>query len=478
MNQPVNQSANRGEFLGHPKGLFVLFGTEMWERMSYYGMRGIFILYLTSAAAVGAFGWGHLSQAEIQSNAFSFLGTFMFMVYVTPVIGGYLADNYLGQRNSVILGGVIMALGQFALGTPHELIAGWELDFLYLGMALLIIGNGFFKPNISTLVGDLYQAGDQRRDQAFTIFYMGINIGSTMGFLVVGTIGEKVDYQLGFIAAGVGMLLSLLVQLLFAQKYLGDLGKKPTAKASSQSNEPKQPLTSEERDRIKAILLMSFFTVIFFMGFEQAAGVLTLFAKNHTDLIIFGWEMPASWLQVVNPLFIVILAPIMAKLWMGLGDRDPATPLKFSMGMVFLGLGFVSMVGAAMQIGDGGKAAIWWLVVMYILHTIGELCLSPIGLSMVTKLSPVRYVSFMMGIWFFFSAMGNYLAAMVGKVVGEAGPLATFAGVAVFCIGAGVALYLLSDKIVSWMHGADGHNAAPEQSQQQSQQQSQTRAPA
>ena len=456
--QPLNEprGIDRGEFLGHPKGLFVLFGTEMWERMSYYGMRGIFILYLTSAAAVGAFGWSNLSDAQIQANALSFLGTFMFMVYVTPVIGGYLADHHLGQRNSVIIGGLIMACGQFTLGTPHELISGWEVEFLYTGMTLLIIGNGFFKPNISTLVGDLYQAGDHRRDQAFTIFYMGINVGSTMGFLVVGTIGEKVDYQLGFVAAGVGMLLSLLVQLLFAQKYLGDLGKKPTAKPVS-AQYVKQPLTGEEKDRIKAILMMSFFTVIFFMGFEQAAGVLTLFAKNHTDLVILGWEMPASWLQVVNPLFIVILATIMAKIWMGLGDRDPSTPLKFSMGMVFLGLGFVSMVGAALQIGDGSKAAIWWLVVMYILHTIGELCLSPIGLSMVTKLSPVRYVSFMMGIWFFFTAMGNYLAAVAGKIVGQAGALATFAGVAVFCIGAGVALYLLSDKIVTWMHGADGH---------------------
>ncbi len=444
------------EFLGHPKGLFVLFGTEMWERMSYYGMRGIFILYLTSAMAVGAFGWSSMSEAEIQANALSFLGTFMFMVYVTPVIGGYLADNFLGQRKSVIIGGVIMALGQFALGTPHEYIQGMEKTFLFLGLALLIIGNGFFKPNISTLVGDLYKAGDHRRDQAFTIFYMGINIGSTMGFLVVGTIGEKIDFQLGFIAAGIGMLLSLVVQLLFAQKYLGDLGREPVNKRTkAQAAQPKIPLTSIEKDRIKAILMMSFFTIIFFMGFEQAAGVLTLFAKNHTDLYIFGWEMPASWLQVVNPLFIVILAPVMAKLWMGLGDRDPATPKKFSMGMIFLGLGFVSMVGAAMQIGDGGKAAIWWLVVMYILHTIGELCLSPIGLSMVTKLSPVRYVSFMMGMWFFFTAIGNYLAAVAGMIVGEAGPLATFAGVAIFCLLSGGVLHLLSDKIVVWMHGAD-----------------------
>ncbi len=445
------------QLFGHPAGLFVLFGTEMWERMSYYGMRGIFVLYLTSTVAVGAFGWSHMSAAEIQANALSFLGTFMFMVYVTPVIGGYLADNYLGQRKSIIVGGIIMALGQFALGTPYEYIAGHEKTFLYLGLTLLIIGNGFFKPNISSLVGDLYQAGDKRRDQAFTIFYMGINVGSTMGFLVVGTIGEKVDFQLGFVAAGIGMLLSLLVQTLFAEKYLGDLGKSAVNSSAAQQQQQKRPLTSIEKDRIKAILMLSFFTIVFFMGFEQAAGALTLFAKNHTDLNVLGWEMPASWLQVVNPLFIVILAPIMAKMWMGLGEKDPSTPKKFSMGMLFLGLGFVSMAGAALQIGDGAKAAIWWLVVMYILHTIGELCLSPIGLSMVTKLSPVRYVSFMMGMWFFFTAIGNYMAAVAGMIVGEAGPFATFAGVAGFCIFSGVVLYLLSDKIVAWMHGAEDH---------------------
>lgn len=455
--------SNKQELLGHPKGLFVLFGTEMWERMSYYGMRGIFVLYLTSTMAVGAFGWSHMSQTELQANALSFLGTFMFMVYVTPVLGGYLADKYLGQRNSIILGGIIMALGQFALGTPYEYIRGHEQTFLYLGLALLIIGNGFFKPNISSLVGDLYKPGDGRRDQAFTIFYMGINIGSTMGFLVVGTIGEKIDYQLGFMAAGVGMLLSLLVQTLFAEKYLGDLGKAPDREAKAKAEAEKRPLTAVEKDRIKAILMMSFFTIVFFMGFEQAAGALTLFAKNHTDLTVWGWEMPASWLQVVNPLFIVILAPIMAKMWMDLGEKDPATPKKFSLGMLFLGLGFISMAGAALQIGDGAKAAIWWLVVMYVLHTIGELCLSPIGLSMVTKLSPARYVSFMMGMWFFFTAVGNYMAAVAGMIVGEAGPFATFTGVAVFCIAAGIVLYLLSDKIVGWMHGAEDHPATIQQ---------------
>ena len=446
----------QAEIFGHPKGLFVLFGTEMWERMSHYGMRGIFVLYLTSAMAVGTFGWSSMSETQITANALSFLGTFMFMVYVTPVIGGWLADNVLGQRKAIIIGALLMASGQFALGTPHYYIPGYEKVFLYLGLALLIIGNGFFKPNISTLVGDLYQPGDHRRDQAFTIFYMGINIGSVMGFLIVGTIGEKIDYQLGFVAAGIGMLLSLIIQLVFADKYLGELGNKPSAKLAMANNDAKKvPLTREEKDRIKAILMLSFFTVVFYMGFEQAAGAMTLFAKNHTDLTVWGWEMPASWLQVVNPIFVVLLAPVMAKLWMDLGKNDPSTPKKFSMGMVFLGLGFICMVGAAMQIGDGSKAAIWWLVVMYILHTIGELCLSPIGLSMVTKLSPVRYVSFMMGMWFFFSAMGNYLAAVAGMIVGEAGPLLTFAGVAVFCLAAGLALYLLSDRIVGWMHGAE-----------------------
>ncbi|WKE66779.1 peptide MFS transporter [Gallaecimonas kandeliae] len=479
----MSQNIPQGTMLGHPKGLFLLFTTEMWERMSYYGMRGIFVLYLTTVATAAAMGWDmsyfgidpkmpgaeEAYQNALSSNALSYLGTYAFLVYVTPVFGGWFADNVAGQRKSIILGGVIMALGQFALGTPHSLIPGMEHEFLMLGLALLIIGNGFFKPNISTMVGDLYKEGDHRRDGAFTIFYMGINLGSILGYFVVGSIGEKIDYQYGFITAGIGLLIGVVLQLALSNKYLGSIGTVPSAKMSSGNDAVtanKKPLTHEERDRIKVILIMSFFTIIFWAGFEQAAGSMNLFAKYKTDLVFFGWEMPASWLQSVNPLFILILAPIFASTWIRMGEKEPDSPRKFALGMLFLGLGFISMVGAALQIGDSetAKAHVIWLVMAYIFHTMGELCLSPIGLSMVSKLAPLKYTSLLMGMWFFFSGVGNYAAAEIGKLVGEAGPLGTFAGVAIMAFVAGFCLWLLADRLIDWMHGAESkaHNVEAE----------------
>ena len=453
--------SNTGEFLGHPKGLFLLFGTEMWERMSYYGLRGILVLYLTQATTALNMGWGDMSAVDLQTNALTYLGTYAFLVYVTPVLGGWLADNVIGQRKAIIIGGITMMLGQFALGTPHTMIPGLEKTFLILGLGLLIIGNGFFKPNVSTMVGDLYEEGDHRRDGAFTIFYMGINCGSILGYFVVGTIAEKVDYQYGFIAAGIGMLLGVILQLAASQKYLGDLGKEPSAKVSKQqSSGVIKPLTQDERDRVKAILVMSFFTIVFWMGFEQAAGSLNLFAKNQTDLVFWGWEMPASWLQSVNPLLIVVLAPIFASMWINMGDKEPNSTVKFSLAFLFLGLGFLCMVGAALQIGDATnvKANVLWLVGAYFFHTIGELCLSPIGLSMVTKLAPLRYLSLMMGMWFFFSGVGNYAAAEVGKLVGETGALQAFGGVVIASFISGAILYSIREKLVDWMHGAEDKN--------------------
>lgn len=466
----MNKSVSAGEMLGHPKGLFLLFGTEMWERMSYYGMRGIFVLYLVAFAQ--NFGWDmsyfgidpNAADAQkqldiaLQSNALGILGIYAFFVYVTPVLGGWMADNHWGQRKSIIVGGLFMMAGQFTLGFPHQWIPGMEVMFLWIGLILLILGNGFFKPNISTMVGDLYEDGDKRRDAAFTIFYMGINLGSILGYMVVGSIGEKINYQYGFLTAGVGMLLGVLLQLALSKKYLGEIGVEPSAKQNKGDDvASEKPLTPEERDRVKVILIMSFFTIIFWLGFEQAAGSMNLFAKYKTDLVFFGWEMPASWLQSVNPIFVILFAPLFAALWLKMGDAEPNSPRKFAMGMFFLGLGFISMVFAALQIGDSEtvKASVIWLVLAYMFHTMGELCLSPIGLSMVTKLAPLKYTSLLMGMWFFFSGVGNYLAAWVGQMVGETGPLNAFAGVAIMAFVAGLILWLLSDKLVDWMHGAE-----------------------
>ena len=469
-----------GEILGHPKGLFLLFGTEMWERMSYYGLRGIFVFYLTTIATAAAMGWdmayfGIDSLAPsadddyrkaLQSNAIGILGTYAMLVYLTPVLGGWMADNVWGQRKSIIVGGILMMLGQFMLGTPHEYIAGMERLFFWGGLGLMIIGNGFFKPNISTMVGDLYEEGDHRRDAAFTIFYMGINLGSILGYMVVGTIGEKIDYQYGFLAAGVGMLIGVILQLTTAKSFLGEIGVEPSAKLKAGEEEASnKPLTSEERDRVKVILIMSFFTIVFWAGFEQAAGSMNLFAKYNTDLVFFGWEMPASWLQSVNPLFIIIMAPMFAAIWLKMGAAEPDSPKKFALGMFFLGLGFVSMVGAAFQIGDDAnvKAHVIWLVMAYIFHTMGELCLSPIGLSMVSKLAPLKYTSLLMGMWFLFSGLGNKLAGIIGQQVGDTGPAATFGGVAIMAVVAGIILWLISDKLVDWMHNAeDSHDTMEE----------------
>lgn len=455
------KKANVGEFLGHPKGLFLLFGTEMWERMSFYGLRGILVLYLTQATTAAGMGWSDMSTTELQANALSYLGLYAFLIYVTPVAGGWLADNVLGQRKSIIIGGVLMMLGQFTLGTPYSMTAGFEREFLFLGLGLLILGNGFFKPNISTMVGDLYEEGDHRRDSAFTIFYMGINVGSILGYMVVGGIAEKIDYQYGFIAAGIGMLIGVILQLTSSQKYLGDLGKEPSAKLSKKKSfGVVEPLTKEEKDRIKVLLVMSFFTIVFWMGFEQAAGSMNLFAKNQTDLVFFGWEMPASWLQSVNPLLVILLAPIFASVWVNMGAREPNSPVKFSLAFLFIGLGFLCMVGAALQIGDSSttKAHVLWLVGAYTFHSFGELCLSPIGLSMVTKLAPMRYLSLMMGMWFFFMGVGNYAAAEVGKLVGDTGPLQAFSGVVIASFFSGVILFFIRDKLVDWMHVPKGNH--------------------
>ncbi|NIB38067.1 peptide MFS transporter [Pseudomaricurvus alkylphenolicus] len=450
-----------GEMLGHPKGLFLLFGTEMWERMSYFGMRGIFVLYLTQAATAAAMGWSHLSFEQLQSNALSILGTYAMLVYLTPVIGGWLADNKLGQRKAILIGCLLMMTGQFILGTPHWMIPGLERLFLWCGLTLLIVGNGFFKPNISTMVGDLYTPGDQRRDSAFTIFYMGINLGSILGYFVVGSIGEKINYQYGFLAAGMGMGIGLMLQLFMARRYLGDIGNKPAAQLALAKEGKHKPLSQQERDRIKVVLVLGLFTVMFWTGFEQAAGSMNLFAKYNTDLVFWGWEMPASWLQSVNPLLVVALAPLFASLWVRMDDREPNSPVKFAWGLLMLGVGFLAMVGAALQI-DGNpsaKASVVWLILAYFFHTVGELCLSPVGMSMVTKLSPLRYTSLMMGLWYFFTGLANKAAGEVGRLVGEAGPLATFGGVAVSSIICGLVLFLLSDKLVDWMHGAEGKQA-------------------
>ena len=454
----MNSMTYSGTLLGHPKGLFLLFGTEMWERFSYYGMRAILVLYLISTVENGGFGW-------TTSEALGLYGTFTMAVYLTPVLGGWLADNVLGQRKSIIIGGLTMALGHFALGTPHQFIAGQEENLFYIGLVLLCIGNGLFKPNISTLVGDLYEEGDVRRDRAFTIFYMGINIGAFIAPLVIGYVGEKINWQLGFIFAGVGMILSVIMQLTMAQRYLGDLGREPSAMrtTSDGSAAKSQPLTAVERDRAKVILIMSVISIVFWTGYEQAGGLLNIYAKDFTDRNVMGFEMPASWLQSVSAFFVVMFAPIFAAMWTKLGSKEQSSPKKFAFGLIFLGVAFLFMVGATLvQGGDSSvKVSVMWLIFTYLFLVFGELCLSPIGLSLVSKLAPVKFLSLLMGAWFLCTAAANKIAGVIGGYIGEGSEqinnaFAIFSGLAISGFAAGIIVFLFSGKLVDWMHGAEG----------------------
>lgn len=445
-----------GDILGHPKGLFLLFGTEMWERFSYYGMRAILVLYLVSLTENGGLGWSNSDALHLYAN-------YAFLVYLTPLLGGWLADNVIGQRKAIIIGGILMAAGQFMLGTPHQFIPGHELTFFYGGLALLIAGNGLFKPNISTMVGDLYEEGDHRRDGAFTIFYMGINLGAALAPLIVGTIAEKIQWQYGFLAAGTGMVIGIILQASLSKKYLGDIGVEPAAKrANANNNGKKEPLTSIELDRIKAIFVMGAFTIIFWAGFEQAGGLMNLFANEYTDRWVMGFEVPATWFQSINAIFIVIFAPIIAAFWIKLDDKEPPSPVKFAIALLLLSIGFVFMIGATIE--QGGditvKTSMMWLIMAYLFHTLGELCLSPIGLSMVTKLAPLRLASVMMGIWFFFTAMANYVAGFVGSLIGEGAEsannaMAIFSGIAITSVISAALMYAVSGKLIAWMHGAE-----------------------
>ncbi len=480
-----------GTLLGHPKGLYLLFVTEMWERFSYYGMRALLVLY--AAAATHALNPG-LGWADAQ--ALKLYGWYTGFVYLTPILGGWLADNYLGQRKAVILGGIIMALGQFTLAAPIDTMGvtgAFSLPALgiafpdtptsfYVGLLLMVIGNGFFKPNISTMVGDLYEQGDARRDGAFIIFYMGINTGAFLAPLVCSTLGEDPAYgwRTGFLAAGIGMCLSVLIQLAFAQRYIGDVGRRPAAHRSLElAGGVKHPLTDVERDRLRVIFVIFTFVVIFWATFEQAGGLMNLFAERYTNRQVGAFTVPTGWFQSLNPLFIVLLGIPFSMLWTRLGARgkNPPTPVKMYLGLLQVALGFMFLVVAVFEMQKSGdmKSSMIWLVLAYLFHTTGELCISPVGLSMVTKLAPLRLASLMMGVWFLVNFFGNTLAGYIGAFtenMGEypwmvtlasdfgvraehAGLLGVFGGLAVVLIAFSIALWAISGRVVQWMHGAE-----------------------
>jgi len=454
---------------GHPKGLYLLFFTEMWERFSYYGMRAILILYLTKKLMEGGLGMD-------EKYAMLLYGYFTGFVYFTPLIGGWLADRYLGKRLAVMIGGVTMMLGQFTLFGLNSTTG------LYIGLLLLIIGNGFFKPNISTLVGGLYKDGDSRRDAAFTIFYMGINLGAMIAPLIIGVVTDNMfattnedgsisyGYRYGFLVSGIGMLLGQVIFNLLGTKYLGDLGTKPVGAVSDtevakvqKSINPETGKELDEKDekqRISVIFILLIFAVFFWAGFEQAGSSLSLYTDKYIDRSIGSFEIPTSWFQSVNPLFIVTLAPLFTLFWASPIGRRLTTPVKMGVGMIILGAGFLFMIGAVAERSANGdvndvnnKAALMWLIMTYLLHTIGELCISPVGLSVVTKLSPPKLASVLMAVWMLSSFFANIVGGYIASYVETMGAGEVFTYIAGFVSVCGVLLILLNKVILKLMHG-------------------------
>ncbi len=484
------------DFLGHPKGLFVCFATEMWERFSYYGMRALLILYLTK----------HWEFSD--ATSYLIYGAYTSMVYIMPVFGGMLADQILGSKKAVTYGAILLVIGH--LGMTIET----NEQIFYLSLALIVSGVGFLKPNISTMVGALYEEGDPRRDSGFTIFYMGINIGAFTATLLCGYLGEQVGWAYGFGAAGIGMLFGLII-FLWGQKYLEGLAEPPSNKFLQkmhgisyeywayisgifmvlvtwflvQNSQLVGQLLGgfgavfigawllyalfrcapDERDRLIVVGILILFSLIFWALFEQAGSSLNILTDRGVNRVMFGWEVPASMFQSLNAGFIFTIAPLFAMLWITLAKRnmEPSTPIKFSIGIIFVGLGFLALV-YGMSSSHGLQTGIFWIILIYLLHTLGELCLSPVGLSSVTKLSPQRIVGFMMGMWFFASAAGNYVAGLIARATASESSevsndifnlaqkqsfMDVYTDVGLIAIACGIFLALLTPILKKLMHG-------------------------
>ncbi|CAN5668596.1 peptide MFS transporter [soil metagenome] len=445
-------------FFGHPRGLSTLFFTEMWERFSYYGIRPLLILFMTAAIFDGGFAFDRQTAAAI-------VGIYASFVYLASLPGGWIADRWLGLQRSIWYGGIFIAAGHVAIA----LSAVFAQSVFFIGLILIVIGTGLLKPNISAIVGDLYPEGGSRRDAGFSIFYMGINIGALAAPLLTGYLGERVGWHYGFGIAGVGMIIGLIQYRLMVKPTLGEIGTRPEADPVEQRKVRNWSLgglgaiallvvlavtgivqinpvrvaesmtmvilamalgyfayvfllgglNSDEKKRIGVIVVLFLFAVVFWSAFEQAPTSLNLFARDFTDRMLFGWEVPTLWLQSANSFFVITLAPVFALVWIALGKRnlDPSSPAKFAAGLFLAGIGFLIMVAAANRVITGGEAvrvSMWWLVGSYFFQTLGELSLSPVGLSSMTKLAPRKFVGQMMGVWFMAAALGNLIAGLVG----------------------------------------------------------------
>ena len=433
------------EIFGHPIGLYVLFFTEMWERFSYYGMRAILVLYLVAETTEGNAGLGWTN-----GEALALYGWYTMLVYVASIPGGWIADKFLGQKKSVLYGGILLVAG-------HSILVVEELWAFYSGLGLIILGVGLLKPNISTMVGGLYRQGDIRRDKGFTIFYIGINLGAFLSSLIVGYVGEVHGWHYGFGLAGIGMTLGL-VQYLLGQKYLKNVGNFYGDSDNIEDLETmKKPLTKIEKDRV-VVLFISFLLVIVFWGaFEQAGGLMNIYAKENTNRMLMGWEVPASWFQSLNAMFIIFLGTSVALYWANrkLKGKVSSSLFKMIIGLIIMGTGFFFMSAAAAEFNSTGASAMYWLVLAYLFHTVGELCISPVALSYITKLAPVKYASLMMGVYFAMTGFGNKLAGLLGESAEGLGELTVFTGIAIFCVMFGFLVLVFRKKLEVLTHNAE-----------------------
>ena len=445
MATTVLKQPHEKELFGHPIGLYVLFFTEMWERFSYYGMRALFVLYLTSKTTDlnPGVGWSQIEALELY-------GWYTALVYIMAIPGGILADKFLGQKKSVIVGAILLVIG-------HSVLAVEAMWAFYTGLGFIILGVGCLKPNISTMVGGLYKKGDLRRDKGFTIFYIGINLGALFSGIVVGYIGEIHGWHYGFGLAGVLMIFGL-IQFLAGQKYLVHVGNYLGKSNKIEDKEAyERPLTKIEKDRI-VVLLVSFLLIIaFFAAFEQAGGLMNIYAREKTDRMFLDWQVPATWFQSLNSFFIITLGIAVAAYWAKrqLKGTEASSLFKMIIGLGVIGIGFMFMSAAAYEYDNTGASAMYWLVLAYLFHTIGELCLSPVSLSFVTKLAPAKYASIMMGVYFATTGLGNKAAGLLGESSTIFGEFKVFSGIAIFCIVFAFLVFLFLRKLKTLTHGVE-----------------------
>jgi proton-dependent oligopeptide transporter, POT family len=454
----VPQSPDDTGFFGHPRGLSTLFFTEMWERFSYYGMRAFLILYMV-----------HVLGFD-DRHAGSIYGTYTGSVWAATIFGGIIADRWLGQYKSVLIGGIVIALGHFTL-------AFHPLPFFYAGLTLIVIGTGLLKPNVSGIVGSLYETNDARRDAGFSIFYMGINLGAAIGPLIAGGLAQKVDWHLGFACAGVGMTFGL-IQYVRGRRRLQpaidrleqqrrEAAAAHEASKRRQAADPGRAMTSEsgeptfwgftgvEWKRLAAMAVFFAFAAVFWGAYEQAGSTLNLFADRYTRSVIFGHAFPSSWFVSVQATFVILLAPAFAWLWVWLGKREPSTPAKFAAGLFFIGMSFVLLLIPAyhLEATPGIRVAPFWLIACYFIQELGEMSLSPVGLSVFTKLAPVKIVGMMLGVWFLADAVGNKVAGYAAGFISSAPLPELFGTVAAVCLGSSVIAALMIRPVRALMGG-------------------------